>query len=187
MEPNTGGQKWWSFALRGVIAVLFGIVALIWTGMVLELLVFFVGFFVLVNAVFTLVIGVPSDQQVIPRWVLLLSGILGLVIGISALIMPVLTAAAFVYFIAFWALLAGAGDLAVALHMKDGGSSRWLLVISGIFSVLVAIVMVLFPLLGAVVLVQVLGIYAIAFGVLGIIAGFSLKGTAVPETGHPVA
>ncbi|RXE57008.1 hypothetical protein ABH15_02410 [Methanoculleus taiwanensis] len=178
---------WLSFLIRGIIAVLFGLVAFIWSGFVLEVLVYFFGFFVIINAVVTLVMGASSEHPPTPRWLLLLVGILGLGLGILALLSPMVVVVAFLYLIAAWALVAALGDFILAVSVAGDWASRILLVISGILGIIFALIIIFVPLLAELVLVQVLGIYAIAFGVIGIIHGLSLRGQADAAAGRPAA
>ncbi len=153
----------------------------------LEALVYFFGFFVIVNSVVTLLMGTSSEHPPTPRWLLLLVGILGLGSGILALLSPMVMVVASLYLIAAWVLVTGLGEFVMAVSVADDWAIRILLVISGILGIIFAPIIISIPLVGAFALVQMPGIYAVAFGVIGIVHGLSLRGRADPAAGQPVA
>lgn len=156
-------------------------------GLWLEVLVYFFGFFVIINAVATLVMSASSEHPPTPRWLLLLVGILGLGLGIRALLSPMVMVVAFLYLITAWAFVTAFGDFILAVSVAGDWASRILLVISCMLGIIFALIIIFVPLVGAFVLVQVFGIYAIAFGVIGIIHGLSLRGQADAAAGRPAA
>lgn len=166
------------------LVILLGIVALVWTGYVLGFLVFFFAFFAIIGSLGTLAVGISynKDQLPAPRWATLLLGILGLIIGVATVVAPVFMSLAIIYFIGAWSLVTGIADFIFAFTRARAGNSRLVLVLSGIISVLFGL-LVLFnpPILTAVLLVQVLGIYAILIGLLGV--GFDMMNK--PEAAEP--
>jgi uncharacterized membrane protein HdeD (DUF308 family) len=178
-------QQWWSFLLRGVVAILFGMVALFLSGFVLAFLLAFFGFFVLINGIITGAMGLGAGQEGAPRWVLLATGILGILIGILALFTPISMMIALAYLIAAWAVVTAVGDLAVAVTRSKDWASRIFLVLTGILGFIFALILVAFPLWAELVLVQVLGIYAIVIGVLGIGYGLTLRKGSTTEGEQP--
>jgi uncharacterized membrane protein HdeD (DUF308 family) len=175
-----------SFMWTRVLGVLLGIVALIWSGYILDIMVYFFAFFAIIGSIGTLAVGVSysKEQLPAPRWAMLLLGVLGLIIGVATVASPVFMAVAIIYFIGAWALVTGVGDLVIAFTQAPAGNPRLILVVSGIISVLFGL-LVLFnpPLLTAILLVQVLGIYAILIGLLGV--GYSM--TVPSEEAAPKA
>ncbi len=188
-ESDSSGVAgiWWSPLLRGVVAILFGIVALAWPVSVLAVLVYFFGFFIIIDSVMVLALGAPAEASSTPRWVTILVGVLGIILGLLALFSPFIMAEAFVFLIAAWALVTGAGEFARAFTGSEDWTIRILLVISGLLAVIFALFVVFWPLLAELVLVQVIGIYAIAFGVIGIFHGISLRGRTGAAAEQPAA
>jgi len=170
------------------LVILLGIVALVWTGYVLGFLVFFFAFFAIIGSLGTLAIGISynKDQLPAPRWATLLLGILGLIIGVATVVAPVFMSLAIIYFIGAWSLVTGIADFIFAFTRAKAGNSRLVLVLSGIISVLFGL-LVLFnpPILTAVLLVQVLGIYAILIGLLGV--GFDMMSKSEAAEPTPAA
>jgi uncharacterized membrane protein HdeD (DUF308 family) len=174
MMNATLARHWWTIVLRGVIAILFGIIALGAPGAVLLSLAFVFGIYVLVDGVFGLV-GTVRAVRTHGHWgALLAEAVLNIVMGLIALIMPAAAVAAFVLLMAVWALVSGALMLtaAIRLHATHG---RWWLGLGGIASLVWGLLLVLAPIMGAVVVTWWLGIYAIVFGVSLLVCGWQLR------------
>lgn len=173
-----------AFLLTRVLVILLGIVALIWSGVVLGLLVYFFAFFAIIGSIGTIAVGISysKEQLPAPRWAILLMGVLGFLIGIATVAAPAFMAIAIIYFIGAWALVTGVADLVFAFTRASAGNSRLIMVLSGIISVLFGILVIFNPpILTAILLVQVLGIYAILIGILGVGYGITEKaGAAAP-------
>jgi uncharacterized membrane protein HdeD (DUF308 family) len=162
-----------TLALRGLVAVIFGIVALVATGFILDVLVYAFGFFAILTGILTAGVGMSSEKSELPRWLLVTMGVLSILVGIFALVTPRIVAIALTIFIAAWFLITGITDLGLAVFHKKT-HHRILLALSGIIGVAVAIILVVAPVSGAYTLVMVLGIYAVAAGFISIFLGLSL-------------
>lgn len=162
-----------TLALRGLVAVIFGIIALVATGFVLDVLVYAFGFFAILSGILTAGVGMSSEKTELPRWLLVPTGVLSVLVGIFALLSPMIVAIALTIFIAAWFLITGVTDLGLAVFHKKT-HHRILLALSGIIGVVVAIILVVAPVFGAFTLVMVLGIYAVAAGFISIFLGLSL-------------
>jgi uncharacterized membrane protein HdeD (DUF308 family) len=168
--------NWAAVVFAGIIAVIFGIIALFFPGFILLLTVALLGLFVILMSLLSIAKGLSHEEKTIPGWALVLFGIFGIIIGVAALLLPGITILIIVVWIAVWALLTGLTEIAHAIQMKgEPGSKRAVLAISGILSLILGIFLVFFPGIGAVVLIWVIGIYAVIFGILGIVYGFTLK------------
>ena len=171
-----------SLALRGLVAVIFGVLALLITGVVLDFLVWVFGFFAIAFGVLNAGVGLSSEKTYLPRWLLVTTGVLGILVGIFAFVMPLITAIALTILIAAWALVTGVSDLGLAVsHTRP--PHRVLLAISGIIGILFALVLVISPAIGAYALVIILGLYALVFGCISIFLGLSMgRGGAVVDS-----
>jgi uncharacterized membrane protein HdeD (DUF308 family) len=178
-------QNWWAVALRGVFAILFGLVALFLTGPTILSLVLFFSAYMLVDGVFGIVAAVRAARQG-ERWVLLvLEGILNIAVGIIALVMPGLTVIAFVLLLAAWSLVSGGLMIGAAFRLsKDHG--RWWLVVAGIVSIIFGVLLAIAPVIGAVVLTWWLGAYALAFGVALLVLAFRLRARKDGSASTPI-
>lgn len=162
-----------SLALRGIVAVIFGLLAIFATKFVLDFLVYIFGFFAIISGIMNAGVGISSEKTELPKWLLVTTGVLGILLGIVALLTPLIIAMAVTMFIAAWALITGISELGLAFSSTTA-PHRALLALSGIIGIVFAIVLVLTPGLGVYALVIVLGIYALIFGLISIFLGFSM-------------
>jgi uncharacterized membrane protein HdeD (DUF308 family) len=168
-------RNWWALALRGLAAIIFGIVAWIWPDLTVTALVILFGAFVLVEGAFDVATALTTRNRD-DRWPLLLQGIAGIAIGVVTLVWPDITALTLMYLIAAWAILTGIFEVIVAIRLRREISGEFLLGLAGVASILFGIAIAIFPGSGAVALVWLIGIYAIAFGILLLILAFRLRG-----------
>ena len=176
-------RNWWLVALRGGIAVLFGLVAFVAPGAFVLSLVLFFAAYMLVDGVVGVVASVRAAQRH-ERWgFLLLEGLLDIVVGVAAVLVPAAAIWAFVYLVAFWALVTGGLMIAAAfrLHAHYG---RWWLVLGGAVSILFGIALLINPGVSALVLTWWIGSYTVSFGILLILLAFRLRGRHA-EAGRP--
>ncbi|GJD91222.1 hypothetical protein BHAOGJBA_4770 [Methylobacterium hispanicum] len=168
-------RNWWLVALRGVFAILFGVVALAAPAAFVLSLVLFFAAYMLVDGVFGIVAAVRAAQRH-ERWgFLLFEGLIDILVGVTAFLMPAAAVWAFVLLVSIWALVSGGLMIAAAfrLHLHYG---RWWLVLGGVVSLLFGLALLINPGMSALVLTWWLGGYAVAFGVLLVILAFRLRG-----------
>jgi uncharacterized membrane protein HdeD (DUF308 family) len=168
-------QNWWAMALRGLLAVIFGVLAFVWPGITLLSLVFIFGAYALVEGAFAIAAGVRRRGQK-RWWLLLIEGILSVVAGVLAFSWPGITALVLLGLIAGWALFTGVLEIVAAIQMRKYINGEWLLALSGVLSVLFGVLLLLNPGTGALAVVWIIGAYAIVFGVLLLALGFKLRG-----------
>jgi len=169
-------KNWWTFLVRGIIAVLFGLAALIWPSLTIGTLVIVFGAYVVVDGIFAIVDGFTSRDSNDRWWVEILIGIAGIVAGGWAMAYPGLTAIGMMYFIAAWWLVTGVLQIILAIRVRKEISNEWMLILSGALSAILGVVFLMFPGSGALSLIWVVGIYAIFFGILLIVLAFKLRG-----------
>ncbi|MFE1600770.1 HdeD family acid-resistance protein [Methylobacterium sp. ID0610] len=181
-------RNWWLVALRGVASILFGIIALVSPIATLYVLVIFFSAYMLVDGIADIVAAVRAAERH-ERWGFLLAeGLLDILVGVVAFLMPGSALLAFVYLTAAWALVTGGLMIAAAfrLHLDHG---RWWLVLGGVCSVLFGIALLINPGVSLIVLTYWMAGYAIAFGVLMLILAFRLRSRHVefapPGTARP--
>lgn len=173
----TLGRNWWAVVLRGVIAIIFGVIALFWPQVTILSLVIVFAAYALVDGVLSIIASVRAMASH-ERWaLLLLEGIVDIIAAAVAVAWPGMTVIVFVYILAAWAIVTGILALGTGfrLHVNHG---RWWLIIGGLISVIYGILLLFEPVLGAVVLTWWLGAYAIVFGVMLIVLGFRLRSVA---------
>ncbi|MGP0092099.1 MAG: HdeD family acid-resistance protein [Xanthobacteraceae bacterium] len=167
-------QNWWAIGIRGVLGILFGLVALFLPGATMLSLVLLFAAYALVGGVFGIVSAVRATRQH-ERWgLLVLEGLVNIATAAIAVLWPGITVLAFVLLVAFWAILSGALMLTAAFRLEiDDG--RWWLVFGGVVSLIYGAVLIAAPMIGAVVLTWWLGAYALVFGVSLVVLAFRLR------------
>lgn len=167
-------KNWWLEVLRGVAAIILGILAFVWPGIVLLTLVLFWGAFALVDGVLAIIAAVKGGNPM-PRWWLAIAGIAGIAAGALTFLMPGLTALVLVTFIAVWAIILGVMEIYGAIKLRKEIDGEWFLILNGALSVVFGILLLWRPGIGAVALVYIIGAYAIIFGVIHVMFGLKLK------------
>lgn len=162
----------WALVLRGVLTLLFGLVALLWPGLTLEALVICFGVLALAGGTATIVVAVGDRGVHDRREVLLAEGLPGIVAGLLTFFWPFVTALALLYLIAAWAIVPGMLELAVAARIHRVMSRWWLLVTTGLASLLFGLLLAMLPRVGLLALTWLIGIYALASGTLLMLLGF---------------
>lgn len=172
-------RSWWMTLIRGIAAVLFGILALVLTGLTLRLLIALFGAYVLIDGIMAVAAAVRAIERHRHSGWLLLEGILGILAGLIAFFLPGLTALVLLYIIAAWAILTGVTEVVQAVELRRVIHNEWLLIVDGALSLVFGIVLVLFPGVGALAVVWLIGIYAILIG--GALIGLSLRFRNLPR------
>ena len=169
-------RQWWSVALRGVLAVVFGVVALIWPDITLRALVLLYGFYALVDGLLALAALLVGGNLVRERrgW-LIVEGVAGIAAGVIAFLWPEITALVLLYLIAAWAIATGVLEIAVAIWLRRELRGEWLLALGGIVSVVFGVFLIVRPGEGAVAVVWLIGLFAILFGAALIGLGLRLR------------
>ena len=167
-------KNWWLLLLRGIAAIIFGLLAFAWPGLTLVTLILFYGAFVLVDGVLAVIAaitgGVPGS-----RWWLAIIGLLGIAAGLVTFLTPGLTALVLLLFIAGWAIATGVLQIIGAIKLRKEIDNEWLLILGGIISVLFGACMMLAPGAGALALVWVIGAYSVVTGVIFVALAFRLR------------
>jgi uncharacterized membrane protein HdeD (DUF308 family) len=172
-------RNWWAVALRGVFAIAFGVVALIWPGITVYALVLLFGAYAIVDGVFSIVAGfgrgARSAEGTGGRVWLILAGVAGVIAGVLAFLWPGITALALLWVIAVWAMATGALEVIAAVRLRRELRREWLLALSGVLTVAFGILLVVWPAAGVLTLVTLIGVAAIIFGVTLLALAFRLR------------
>ena len=177
-------QNWWAVALRGLAGILFGVITFVSPGISLAALVLLFGAYSFADGVLSIVSAVRrrgADRW----WLLLLQGIVGIGAGVVTWLWPGITAIALLVVIAAWALVGGVLQVAAAIRLRKVITGEWLLALSGVLSIALGVLLVVFPGPGALALVIWIGAYAFVFGILLLVLGFKLRGLRSPRAHQP--
>lgn len=166
--------NWWALALRGLLAVLFGITALVMPGLTLAVLVLLYGGYAFVDGTFAVVAASAGRTYGSPWWAMLIRGLLGIAVGIMTFAWPGITELALLYIIAAWAVVTGGFEIAAAIRLRKEIQGEWLMVLSGAYLSCSDWPRWSTP-AQALAIAWLLGSYAIVFGVLLLVLGFRLR------------
>jgi len=165
-------RNWWLLLLRGIAAILFGLLAFAWPGITLLSLVILYGFYALLDGLFAILAAIKGGN-VESRWWLILIGILGVAAGLLTFFWTGITALVLIMFIGAWALIHGIFEIVGAIKIRKEIDNEWWLILSGALSVLFGLMVLIMPGAGALALIWVIGAYAIVFG--GLLVGFAFR------------
>jgi uncharacterized membrane protein HdeD (DUF308 family) len=175
MEMTALARNWWALAIRGVAAIVFGLLAFFMPGVTLAALILLFGAYAIVDGIFSLVAAFRGRTEDQPRWLLAIEGLVSVAAGVVAFAMPGLTALVLLYLIAAWAIITGVLEIVGAIRLRDEIPNEWWMVASGVVSVVFGVLLFLAPGAGALALVWWIGAYAVIFGALLVGLAFRLR------------
>ena len=159
------------FLVRGIAAILFGILTLVWPNLTLSVLVLLFGVFAVVSGITAVAAALRNREE--QGWGLLLFE--GILAGVVALVWPNITALAFLYLLAAWAIITGIMELVAPLAFPMRGGRAALMVLAGLASIVFGIIIAAQPSSGLLAVVWLIGVYAIVFGVMYVVAYFESR------------
>jgi uncharacterized membrane protein HdeD (DUF308 family) len=164
-----------SLILRGIVSVIFGILAFAWPGLTLAALVLLFGAFALLDGISNIAHGATSKHSGSHTWLLIAQGVIGVAAGIVAFVWPGITLLVLVMVVGLWAVMTGALEVVAAIRLRRVITGEWLLAMSGILSILLGALVFLYPLTGTIVLAWWVGVYALISGIVLIALGARLR------------
>ena len=180
MEIAVLARNWWVIALRGVIAIVFGVITLLLPGVTLAALMLLFGAYALVEGILNIVAAIRDRRGGRTSGALLLEGMVSIAAGLITIVVPGVTALALLYLIAAWAIITGVLEIVAAVRLRKVIRHEWWLALSGALSVILGVLMMIAPAAGALAVVLWIGAYAIVFGVLLVALAFRLRGLLEP-------
>ena len=170
-------EYWWLVLLRGIAAVVFGLLAFFMPAIAGLSLVFLWGAYTLADGILSLWAGIAGKEASTgSRWWLALTGLLGIAAGLIAFLAPGLTATVLLIFIAVWSIAIGVMAIIGAIKLRKEIEGEWLLILSGAFAIIFGILMFTRPASAALAVVWMIATFAIVFGIDMILLAFKLKG-----------
>lgn len=167
-------SKWWLLLLRGLAAIIVGIIAFIQPGSALIALVLVLGAYSFIAGVIALMAaaaGVAGDRW----WALLLEGVIGVVAALLIWSWPIASTIAFVYFVAAWLILTGIVQIAAGVQLRDVISTEWLYILGGLISIAFGVWVFRSPAQGAIATAFLFGWYFLLYGILQTAVAFRLR------------
>jgi uncharacterized membrane protein HdeD (DUF308 family) len=170
--------NWSALAIRGVIAIAFGIIAFLLPGLTLGALILLFAAYAIVDGVSHVITGIRQRSGDRPDGLMILGGIVGIAVGVIAVILPGVTALFLLALIGAWAIVTGAAEIDAANRLRKAISGEWLLALQGIISIAFGLYVWLFPGAGALAVVWLIAAFAIASGVILLMLAFRMRSLA---------
>jgi uncharacterized membrane protein HdeD (DUF308 family) len=164
--------RWWTVALRGVAALLLGILSLFAPGITFVGLVVLFGVYAIIDG--ALAFGLASRVPAL-RTSMIVRGLISVVAGVLALMFPGITGVALLMVIASWAIISGILEIVMAVRIRKEIKGEWLLALEGALSIVFGVLLFIAPLAGAIVLGLWIGAYALVLGGMLIVSAFRLR------------
>ena len=168
-------RNWWAFLLRGIFALIFGLIAIFMPVTAFLSLVFVFGAFALVDGIFAIVSAFTSNAKSENWWWLILEGLFGILIGVLTIIQPAAMGEAWLLLIGAWAIVTGILEIITAIRLRNEITGEFWLILGGLISVAFGVFVAWAPLAGAFAIGFVIGIYALVFGVALIMLALRMR------------
>lgn len=166
---QTTRYNWWLMLLRGIVAIILGLIVLFDPGIALLAIIYVFGAYALIDGILSVIVAI-AERRYLPRWGwLVVEGVAGIILGIIAFVWPGETALILLYIVAIWAVVTGVMEIAAAFTVGS-----WLLGLTGVLSIVFGIILFVHPGAGLLSILWLLGIYAIVFGIVLIVHAFQL-------------
>jgi uncharacterized membrane protein HdeD (DUF308 family) len=175
---NIFARNWWVLLIRGLAAILFGVLTWMRPGLSLATLVLFFGAYALVDGLFAMWAAIAGRHEHEHWWVLLLEGLMGIGIGLLTLVAPGVTALAILFYIAVWAIARGVLEIVAAVRLRKEISGEFFLILGGLASVLFGFLLMARPGAGALAVLWLIAGYAVIFGVIMVLLAFRVRSLA---------
>ena len=142
-------RNWWMLALRGVVAIAFGVLVFFWPGFVWAVIVGLFAGFALLDGVLAIAIAVTGHSRDGKWWALVFEGLVGIAAAMLALTWPAVTEVVLLYLFGFWAVLTGILEIAAAVRLREEIEGEWTLGLAGALSLVFGSAILLVPAAGA--------------------------------------
>jgi uncharacterized membrane protein HdeD (DUF308 family) len=168
-------KYWWVLSLRGIIAIAFGLLTILWPGLTVLTLVFLFTIYAILGGVVSIIGAVNSHRQNPDWWMPLLLGLVSIGAGIIAVGHPSLTVLILILVIATNALIVGVLDVAAAFQLRKSIHNEKLMLVNGIASILFGILVFLFPEAGGLAMLWLISTYALITGVFLLVVSIRIR------------
>jgi uncharacterized membrane protein HdeD (DUF308 family) len=179
-------SNWDLFLVRGILAILFGIATLLMPGITLIVLVVLFGAYAVVDGVILSILAFKNRKNDTDWWLMLLTGLVSIAAGVVTFVWPGITTVSLFYVIVAWAIVTGISEVIYAIRFRKEIEGEWLLVLDGILSVAFGILLIAQPIPGALAVLWMIGVYAIAYGAMLVVLAFQLRNLEAKEDAQQI-
>ena len=168
-------HRWWTLVVRGILAIAFGIVAVVEPPAAVMAMVFVFGIYAIADGLTALSVLLSPATPERGGWLLGLGGVVSVAAGIMALAWPGITAVALFFLIAWWAIILGCTEILTAISYSKVIDNEWAIVVSGLLWIAFGVIVLVWPGAGVVAILAIIATFAIIRGVMLIVAGARLR------------
>ena len=169
-------RNWWLIAIRGIAAIAFGVVAFLWPGVTVVVLIALFGAYALIDGISLLASLVRGDREARRHaWAVGVMGVLGVLAAVVTFLVPGLTALSLVYVVGFWSIAVGVFQVLAAIRLRQEMEGELWLALGGIVAVLFGAYIVAFPGAGLLSLIWLVGAWAVIFGIAHLVLAWRLR------------
>lgn len=168
-------RNWWVLLLRGIVAILFGVLTFASPGISLASLVLLFGAFCLADGLMAAWTALSNRKQKENGWLLLIGGLLGIGVGLLTIFQPSVTGLALLFYIAIWAIATGVVQVLTAIRLRQEIANEWMLILAGLASVAFGALLMARPGAGALAVLRLIASYAIVFGLLLVVLALEVR------------
>lgn len=168
-------RNWWVFALRGLLSLLFGLMAIFLPEQSFMALVWVIGIYIIVDGVFMLVSAFSSGASSEGWWWLVIGAILAVILGILIVFNPLAASVGWIALIGFWAIFTGVTEIFTAIRLRKIIENEWWMILSGLISIIFGVLVLMNPFSGMFAIGIMIGVYALIWGVILLVFAFRLK------------
>lgn len=166
---------WGALVIGGIFAIIIGLVAIIWPSVTFTVLVVLLGVYAFISGLFTVLLGAVWPPGWGLRWLMVLEGVLGIVVGVLIFLRPESAAIALIYLIAAWAIITGILQIVQALRLRRVIDGEWALIVGGLASVIFGVLLAIWPKESLIALVWIFGVFAVVFGVMQLVLAYRVR------------
>jgi uncharacterized membrane protein HdeD (DUF308 family) len=168
-------HSWWTLLLRGLTAIVFGVMVWLRPEISLAMLIKHFGTYALLDGILGVWTALAGRREHGQWWVLHLSGLLSVGVGVLALLSPHGTAVVLVAYISVWAVAKGMVEIATAIRLRKEINGEWRLALGGLSLVGLGVCVMAWPAPGTLALLHLLAPFSLAWGVFQTLLAFELR------------
>lgn len=168
-------KNWWMLVLRGVLAIILGILAIASPGVVAATLILWLGIYMLIDGIINFFSSIINWGKNEDKWLMLFEALISIVLGILILRAPGVTEIVIVIYLAVWAIFSGISKIAIAIQLRKEIEGEGWLIFAGILSVLFGLILIYNPLIGLAAIMLMLAVFLIMIGLMLVVLGFKVK------------
>ena len=168
-------KSWWILVLRGVLAILLGVLALANPGTTAATLVLWIAIFLIIDGALALLTTIARWKEHEDKWLHVAEGVLSILLGILILNAPEMTLFLVVLYAAVWSIMAGITRIAMAIQLRKEIEGETWLALSGLLSIVFGILVIAQPGIGLATIMWMLGLFLVLAGVVLIALGLKVK------------